>query len=268
MQSNALPAFDDEHWRSLTQDMRWLPDPSDGDYDYNQFMDFEQPEFYDAPTSTAGFGALDKAEYLDQWSAYSSQQAAPEPTLISVSSVFNLDRLDADGSLPDFDLVANDGVHFAVNAAKLRASSFSEFGGMAAYARLGAAVPLSSTILNLLLHAVYGLSATSYSPTLDDLGAYTTLCYEHQKLTLFDLQPQRSTRSNDTDSPRRPSSASQSRRYSKRSSAWRHRSRSNVTRSPLMQGLMSSPSPSRHIRSPFPCLMSSMRKPSTWARVT
>ncbi|KZV76084.1 hypothetical protein PENSPDRAFT_646626 [Peniophora sp. CONT] len=171
MQSDTLPAFDGTYWASLVQDMSWLPSSSSGDLDFEDFMDFG-PELGDAQAfPTSGFRTSDELEPIDQYNTPASPEAELEPSTISISTVFNLDRVEADGSTPDFYLIASDGVHFAVNAAKLRENSINQFGGLLASTNSMAAMPLSSTVLNMLLHTIYGLSAAQYAPAVDDLAA-------------------------------------------------------------------------------------------------
>ncbi|KZV62918.1 hypothetical protein PENSPDRAFT_590685, partial [Peniophora sp. CONT] len=87
------------------------------------------------------------------------------------SAAFNGDFVDEDGNTPDFNLVTSDGVYFAVTASKLRSSSRNDFGGLLAYSNSSAVIPLSSSVLNLVLHGIYGLSPAKYAPSVDDLAA-------------------------------------------------------------------------------------------------
>ncbi|KZV76273.1 hypothetical protein PENSPDRAFT_680227 [Peniophora sp. CONT] len=173
MQSNTLPVFDDAQWASLLKDVDWLPSSLSSDFDFDQFLDLGlDPELAEGGASTAfGFGTSEELEQVYQGNASVSPSAELEPSSMRVSAVFNVDRLDADGNSPDFDLVASDGVHFAVNAAKLRANSLNGFNSLPVLTSSTATVPLSSTVLNLLLHTIYGISATKYTPTVDDLVA-------------------------------------------------------------------------------------------------
>ena len=174
--STMQPTFspsNDEYLDSLVQNLGWLPSSSSGDpkLDFNQFVDFG-PELDESNTTAIPDGG-NEFGLSDRWNA-PAQPAEIEESSISVSTIFNPDRLDADGNLPSFYLVSNDGVHFAVSAARLRANSINDFGGLLAiHARPSATLPVSSTILNLLLHAIYGLSVTRYAPVLSDLGKFT-----------------------------------------------------------------------------------------------
>lgn len=117
----------------------------------------------------------------------------PGPSTFRLSTTFNHDFLTADGIEPDCVLIAHDGVHFVVIAAKLRALSCNNFGSLlelptgspssssptpssstsptSASSSIVAVVPLSSAVLNILLHAVYGLSVAAYAPVTEDLRA-------------------------------------------------------------------------------------------------
>ncbi|KZV64849.1 hypothetical protein PENSPDRAFT_614856 [Peniophora sp. CONT] len=168
MQSNTLLAFDDAHWDPRLEDGDWLSGSPTNDPDFDEFMDFD-PVLGDAQAfPTSGFGASDALKQVD---TATSPRAELEPSSICVSTVFNFDRVDPGGSAPDIDLVASDGVHFAVNAAKLRANSLNGFDGLLLPTSTTAAVPLSSKVLNMLLHTIYGLSAREYAPTVDELTA-------------------------------------------------------------------------------------------------
>lgn len=102
----------------------------------------------------------------------------PEPSMLKLSTTFNYEFLGADGAAPDSLLIACDGTHFAVVASKLRAVSCNDFGSLLLLSSLAlfnlspsssnvVLVPLTSTVLNLLLHAVYGLSTMRYTPAVD-----------------------------------------------------------------------------------------------------
>ncbi|VDC06274.1 unnamed protein product [Peniophora sp. CBMAI 1063] len=91
------------------------------------------------------------------------------PSSVRVSTRFNFDFLSAEGDVPDALLVTHDNVHFAVFASKLRAASFNDFGGLLLSSNTPSSIPLTSSVLNLLLHAIYGLSAAEY--TREDLAA-------------------------------------------------------------------------------------------------
>lgn len=271
MQSNTLPVFDDAQWASLLKDVDWLPSSLSSDFDFDQFLDLGlDPELAEGGASTAfGFGTSEELEQVYQGNASVSPSAELEPSSMRVSAVFNVDRLDADGNSPDFDLVASDGVHFAVNAAKLRANSLNGFNSLPVLTSSTATVPPSSTVLNLLLHTIYGISATKYTPTVDDLGAYAALYCKYEPardcwayFLVFQLQP--STRSSSTASPKEPLSTIRNRHYSRRFSSGRHHSRSSASYSLRMQDSMSSPSQSRPTHSPLSSPTSPTRTPIVW----
>ena len=135
-----------------------------------------------AQTQGQEFG--DESDELDPQDTSALVEEGSGATSISVSAVFTFDRLDVDGDAPDFDLVACDGVHFVVSAAKLHAKSLNKFGGLLAPSRSVASVPLLSTVLNLLLHAIYGLPVFEYQPTIDDIGM--CLSYHYTMPTTVD----------------------------------------------------------------------------------
>ncbi|VDC04125.1 unnamed protein product [Peniophora sp. CBMAI 1063] len=104
-----------------------------------------------------------------------SHAPEPEPELYwqpppyHLSSTFRWDAVDPEGNIPDTDLIADDGVHFAAHFAKLDSSSYNGFGGLLVCAPV-IPVPLSSTTLNLILHAMYGLSPARYTLSVDELA--------------------------------------------------------------------------------------------------
>ncbi|KZV71860.1 hypothetical protein PENSPDRAFT_629562 [Peniophora sp. CONT] len=148
MQTDTLYAPVDDPWISAN----WPNTASNGGYEsFNDGDPIYQRVWYGPPGVAPDFGLQ------DQWFSY--------------SAAFNGDFVDPDGNTPDFDLVANDGVYFAVTASKLRSSSRNNFGGLLVSSNSSAVIPLSSNVLNLVLHGVYGLSPAKFAPSVDDLAA-------------------------------------------------------------------------------------------------
>ncbi|KZV76090.1 hypothetical protein PENSPDRAFT_646633 [Peniophora sp. CONT] len=146
----------------------WMPEswPSTGDDSRSGLFDDVVPEYLGFPLS-AEFQYVSVDNEL--------HQILDEPVLeyssFSRSAAFNEHFVDADGNAPDFNLITNDGVHFAVTASMLRSSSHNDFAGLLASSSSTATTSLSSPVLNLVLHGVYGLSPTIYAPSVDDLAA-------------------------------------------------------------------------------------------------
>ncbi|VDC04646.1 unnamed protein product [Peniophora sp. CBMAI 1063] len=175
MQSSTLSAFNDSLCSSLVHDAPDWTVPTCSiinGFDLDQLMTFDT-DFKDATSVPDGFGTGNGRVSLDPLDPPSLQAEAEDtgPSSIRVSTAFAFDAPDAEGNTPDFDLITSDGVHFAVNAAALRAHSFGDFGGILASTNSMANVPLSAAVLNLLLHAIYNLSVVKYAPSLEDLAA-------------------------------------------------------------------------------------------------
>ncbi|KZV71377.1 hypothetical protein PENSPDRAFT_684614 [Peniophora sp. CONT] len=94
----------------------------------------------------------------------------PALPLVKLSTTFNHELTDENGGTPDVQLISYDAVHFAVHAAKLRAVSSNNFSGLISPLDIIAFAPLTSAVLNLLLHAVYELDPAKYAPSIGDLA--------------------------------------------------------------------------------------------------
>lgn len=113
-------------------------------------------------------------------SASTSPHAPAHELPYYLSSTFHWNAVDVDGNAPDLDLIAWDGVHFAAHLAVLDAKSCNRLGGLLDQPTAPAiAVPLTSAILNIILHAIYGLSPAQFSPTLDELGTTPSSAIHH-----------------------------------------------------------------------------------------
>ena len=122
-----------------------------------------------APPPGALYGYT-SSECGPAWDTPMATEPEPEPqtTSLSYSTVFNDQFVDADGNTPNFELVASDGVHFCVSASRLHSASSNNFAGRLQFP--SATIPLSSCVLNIVLHGVYNLSLAMFAPSLHDLS--------------------------------------------------------------------------------------------------
>ncbi|VDB82789.1 unnamed protein product [Peniophora sp. CBMAI 1063] len=165
MQSNSLYAHvDNDVWMS---DWSGPSMTADANERFEPFNDQTVNSEHITPSMQDGYPYY-------QNEVWDTPLAADEPeyqtTSFSYSAAFNKDFVDPDGDIPDFDLVASDGVHFAVTTPKLRSSSSNDFAGLLASFTSSAMIGLPSPALNLVLHGIYGLSPSMYAPTAVDLA--------------------------------------------------------------------------------------------------
>lgn len=166
MQSNSLYAHADDVWMS---DWPMMPSTAADTDGFGAYDSGDSAEF--ASSAHHGYTGHELYQY-QVWDTPQAAEMELQPSSFSYSAAFNEHFVDPDGNAPDFDLVASDGVHFAVTAPKLRSSSSNDFGGLLASSSSSAVIPLSASVLNLVLHGVYGLSPATYAPNSIDLGPY------------------------------------------------------------------------------------------------
>ncbi|KZV71364.1 hypothetical protein PENSPDRAFT_684602 [Peniophora sp. CONT] len=153
MQTDALYAPDNHNF-PLFHDVGLLDDPDIAPLPGSFSLVSEDSGLYD-------FGHGD---------ALISQYGFMEPSSVKLSTTFNYELTDDNGGTPDVQLISDDAVHFAIHSPKLRAVSCNGFNGLLSPLDSIASVPLTSAVLNLLLHALYELSAARYMPSIEDLA--------------------------------------------------------------------------------------------------
>ncbi|KAG1833074.1 hypothetical protein EV424DRAFT_1015241 [Suillus variegatus] len=102
---------------------------------------------------------------------------AEEDTLVSVSTTF-FPGAHIHSHPPDVVLLSSDSIFFYVHTRALLRVSENNFGGLlplsskATNGQLGPvlAVPESSTVLNIVLHAIYDMPCSHYSPSFESLA--------------------------------------------------------------------------------------------------
>jgi hypothetical protein len=112
----------------------------------------------------------------DSFTASPVDSSHDEDTLVSVSTTF-FPGAQIHSLPPDLVLLSSDSVFFYVHAHVLHANSENDFGGLlppsskAPTGQLGPVVVVteSSTIINIILHALYDMSCSHYSPSLESL---------------------------------------------------------------------------------------------------
>lgn len=113
----------------------------------------------------------------DSFSSSPVDPPAEEDTLVSVSTTF-FPGAHIHSHPPDLVLLSSDSVFFYVHTRVLLGVSENNFGGLlppsskATAGQLGPVlvVPQSSTILNVVLHAVYDMACSHYSPSFESLA--------------------------------------------------------------------------------------------------
>ena len=110
------------------------------------------------------------------------------PGAISISTAFH-PALTIGGATPDFILVSSDGVHFYVHRHCLLAVSMNRMGMLLPDTPLNMSTPSAlhkaslthtSTVSNIVLHIMYGLSCIQFAPTLEMVeAALDALCFQY-----------------------------------------------------------------------------------------
>jgi len=116
--------------------------------------------------------------FKDSFSASPADSPSDEDTLVSVSTTF-FPGAQIHSLPPDLVLLSSDSVFFYVHTNVLHGASENAFGGLlppsskAPPGQLGPVVMVSesSTILNIILHAIYDMSCSHYSPSFESLAA-------------------------------------------------------------------------------------------------
>ncbi|KII91808.1 hypothetical protein PLICRDRAFT_51932 [Plicaturopsis crispa FD-325 SS-3] len=150
----------------------------------NYIVDPQCPEIL-SPTCFR-FKISSPSEPGDSDSAIDSAPGSPCATVISVSATFH-PGCDIGVSAPDLVLLSSDAVYFYVHCHILSATSSNNFNCLLpCEERRGAiasaspdppsaapivAVPESSTVLNIVLHTIYNMSCSHYSPSFNDICA-------------------------------------------------------------------------------------------------
>lgn len=99
-------------------------------------------------------------------------------SFISVSTTF-FPGANIDSAAPDLIILSCDSVFFYVHSQRLLSVSTNGFSSFLPLSSKNTSpdtdsiinLPQSSTVLNIVLHTIYGLSCTHYSPSLEDLRA-------------------------------------------------------------------------------------------------
>ncbi|KAL1679442.1 hypothetical protein EV122DRAFT_209915 [Schizophyllum commune] len=111
-----------------------------------------------------------------------------------VSTAFNANNNPSPHHAPDVKLVSSDGVHFFVSSALLRRASSNEFAGTLQIAACAPQTPGDelpcvyvadgADVLNILVHAAYSVSPSSFKPSLETLESAV------RRLLTYGLDPQ------------------------------------------------------------------------------
>ncbi|KAK0473438.1 hypothetical protein IW261DRAFT_1370316 [Armillaria novae-zelandiae] len=107
----------------------------------------------------------------------------PSPHIKAISTTFNANFKPVDGILADMQLISTDAVVFYVHRYRLIEASSNGFDSLLALGCLLQVVPEHSEQLNIMLHAVYGISCALFQPTIDTI--LTVVCM----LPKYGLQP-------------------------------------------------------------------------------
>ncbi|KAK0443541.1 hypothetical protein EV421DRAFT_1804329, partial [Armillaria borealis] len=113
-----------------------------------------------------------------------SESYAPLPQINAMSTKFNAD-FKHNGKPPDTRLVSSDLVLFLIHRHMLVDASTNRFNALLDSLRPFTTIPETSDFLNIILHAVYGLSSSQFRPTIDTL--MTAVCL----FPKYGLQPKR-----------------------------------------------------------------------------
>ncbi|KAK0495478.1 hypothetical protein EDD18DRAFT_243167 [Armillaria luteobubalina] len=102
----------------------------------------------------------------------------------AISTKFNID-FKHNGILPDTQLVSSDRVLFLVHRHMLADTSTNRFNALLDSLRSFTTIPETSDFLNIILHAIYGLSCSQFQPNIDTLMIAVCL------FPKYGLQPKR-----------------------------------------------------------------------------
>ncbi|KAL1733854.1 hypothetical protein EV714DRAFT_203731 [Schizophyllum commune] len=84
-----------------------------------------------------------------------------------VSTAFNMHNIPSPTLYPDLELLTADNVLFSVSRQALTGVSYNNFDCILAIPDARQVVPDRAEVLNLLLHAAYGMSPIAYKPSID-----------------------------------------------------------------------------------------------------
>jgi hypothetical protein len=103
------------------------------------------------------------------WPSLQWLELNPTKSDVHVSTTFHL-GFTYDGQFIDFILASSDAVYFGVVSDRLLNISNNGFGSLLPASHGDTpAIPLPSRALNILLHAIYGLSPAHYAPSIADI---------------------------------------------------------------------------------------------------
>ncbi|CAK5275572.1 unnamed protein product [Mycena citricolor] len=149
----------------------------------SQYSDFDFSKF-DLPTPPR---SQDGTPLMDSTAGEVGSTPLDDPESLSISTTFFPDS-DLRPHRPDVILLTTDSVHFYLHSDVLQAFSSNQFRSLLgtptdASKPPAVDVPETAPVLNVILHAIYGLSCVHYAPSFDILADAMN------KMPLYGLEP-------------------------------------------------------------------------------